>query len=54
MSKENLENIEDLKKLLLSEDDGYEVYNNLMGLLGVEQSVIEEGYLSKINLEYIS
>lgn len=54
MSK-NSEEFEDLKNLLLSESDGYEVYNMLMNSLGMDPETFsnEEEYV-KFDLEYVS
>jgi dUTP pyrophosphatase len=54
MSK-NSEEFEDLKNLLLSESDGYEVYNMLMDSLGMDpETFTDNNVFSKIDLEYIS
>jgi dUTP pyrophosphatase len=54
MSNENIKEFEDLKNLLLSEEDGFEAYNNLLSMLGVEPSTIEDNFPNKMDLEYVS
>lgn len=54
MSNESIKEFEDLKNLLLQEEDGFEVYNNLLKMLGVEHSTIEDIFPNKLILEYVS
>ncbi len=54
MSNESIKEFEDLRNLLLQEEDGFEAYNNLLTMLGIENSTIENIFPNKLDLEYVS
>ena len=54
MSNESIKEFEDLRNLLLQEEDGFEAYNNLLSMLGIENSTIENIFPNKLDLEYVS
>lgn len=52
---QKLDEFEDLKKLLMEDDDGdFEQYSKVLELLGVDVEQLDKEFVSKIKLEYSS